>query len=402
MRRISALILALAFVLALAGCGASAPSSPSNPSQSDGTPAPEKLSPIKLGATLSQTGVNAHGGTEALQAMQLLIDEVNANGGVKGRQIQLLVENTNSEPEQAVNGALKLTNEDKVLALLGPDNGSTATAIKEQVAEVDEIVQISVTGSSPKLTADNPRWYFRGATPSTYQTAGLVEYLTEELGFSRIAVLCDDSLTDQADSLQADLKKHDIEPVAVQTHKIGNTNFNGQLLTVKNANPDCIFFIGYPTECASAIKQARDLGIEAQFAGSIGIVYNELCELGGDLTEGVLGTIGFTANNPDEAVQAFVNAYVERYGTIPEHAAGQAYDQLTLVLKAIEESDLSFDVKDIASDRTMIRDWLEQKANGFKGLSGVIKYTEEDHTAYESVNLMIVKDGKWTVLRASN
>lgn len=391
MRRTFALILALAMSLTMAGCS----SGSGSPSDSGSLP------PIKLGAILSQTGTNAHGGTQALQAMQLLIDDVNAKGGIKGRQIELLVENTNSEPEQAVNGALKLTNENNVLALIGPDNGSTATAIKEQVAEVDEIVQISVTGSSPKLTADGPRWFFRGATPSTYQTTDLTDYLVNELGYSKIAILCDDSLTDQADSLVANLAGFNLEPVATQTHKIGNTNFNGQLLAVKEANPDCIFFIGYPTECASAIKQARDLGIEAQFAGSIGIVYNELCDLGGELTEGVLGTIGFTASNPDEAVQSFVTAYEEKYDEVPEHAAGQAYDQLTLVLKAIEESELSFDEKDLASDRTMIRDWLEQKANGFQGLSGVIKYSQEDHTAYESVNLMIVKDGKWTVLRES-
>lgn len=393
MRRTFALILALAMSLTMAGC--SSGSGSGSPSDSGSLP------PIKLGAILSQTGTNAHGGTQALQAMQLLIDDVNAKGGIKGRQIELLVENTNSEPEQAVNGALKLTNENNVLALIGPDNGSTATAIKEQVAEVDEIVQISVTGSSPKLTADGPRWFFRGATPSTYQTTDLTDYLVNELGYSKIAILCDDSLTDQADSLVANLASFNLEPVATQTHKIGNTNFNGQLLAVKEANPDCIFFIGYPTECASAIKQARDLGIEAQFAGSIGIVYNELCDLGGELTEGVLGTIGFTASNPDEAVQSFVTAYEEKYDEVPEHAAGQAYDQLTLVLKAIEESELSFDEKDLASDRTMIRDWLEQKANGFQGLSGVIKYSQEDHTAYESVNLMIVKDGKWTVLRES-
>lgn len=396
MRRTFALILALVMLFALAGCSGSGTGTSASPSST------EPLVPIKLGAVLSQTGTNAHGGTQALNAMQLLIDDVNAKGGIKGHQVELLVENSNSEPEQAVNGALKLTNEDKVLAILGPDNGSTATAIKEQVAEVDEIVQISVTGSSPKLTSDNPRWFFRGATPSTYQTTDLAQYIVEDLGYTKIAILCDDSLTDQADSLIANLTQYDLEPVAMQTHKIGNTNFNGQLLAVKDADPECIFFIGYPTECASAIKQAHDLNINAQFAGSIGIVYNELCELGGDLTEGVLGTIGFTASNPDEKVQAFVTAYEERYDEVPEHAAGQAYDQLTLVLKAIEESDLSFDQKDLAADRTMIRDWLEQKANGFQGLSGVIKYTQEDHTAYESVNLMVVEDGKWTVLRASH
>lgn len=391
MKRITALLLSLVFAFALCSCNNTA----SNGSD-DGT-----LSPIKLGAVLSQTGTNAHGGTQGLRAMQLLIDEVNANGGIKGRQIELLVENSNSEPEQAVNGALKLSNEDNVLAILGPDNGSTATAIKEQVAEVDEIVQISITGSSPSLTADNPRWYFRGATPSTYQTADITEYLVEEVGYTRFAILCDDSLTDQADSFVADLEKYGLEPVGMQTHKIGNTNFNGQLLAVKDLDPECIFFIGYPTECASALRQARDMGITAQFAGSSGMVYQEFCELAGDLAEGVIASIGFTVSNPDEAVQKFAAAYEEAYDEIPEHAAGQAYDQLSLVLEAIRQCDLSFDPSDLASDRTMIRDWLETEAYGYQGLSGVITYTQDDHTAYKSVNLMIVQDGAWAILRAA-
>lgn len=393
MKRIAVFFLTALLLFSMTACGNSGPSSANTSS--------EDLAPIKLGAILSQTGTNAHGGKQGLQAMQLLIKQVNEAGGVKGRKIELLAENTNSEPEQAVNGALKLTNEEQVLALLGPDNGSTATAVKEQVAEVDEIIQISFTGSSPKLTEDHPRWYFRGATPSNYQTADIAEYLVQEQHYSKIAVLCDDSLTDQADSLAENLKDFNLEPVDLETHKTGNTNFNGQLLAVKGHDPDCIFFIGYPTECASAIKQAHDMGITAQFAGSIGIVYQELCDLAGSLADGVVATIGFTPSNPDEKVQQFVKDYESAYSEEPEHAAGQAYDQLSLVLEAIRQCDLSFDPDDIASDRTLIRDWLESKANGYKGLSGVISYTKDDHSAYKSVNLMKVGRGKWTVLRAA-
>ena len=357
---------------------------------------------IKIGAALSQTGNNVHGGTQALNAMKLLIDEVNAKGGIKGHKIELFVENTNSEAEQAVNGALKLANENNVLAILGPDNGTTATAIKTQVAEVYEVPQISVVGSSPKLTADKPKYFFRGATPSTYQSVELAAYLVKTLGKTRIAILCDDSLKDQATSFINDLETNGITYVSMQTHATGNTNFNGQLLATKNANPDAIMFIGYPTECASALKQASDMGLDVQWAGSIGTVYKELIDLAGSLTEGFLGTIGFTATNPDPEVQAFTGKYTSLYGEIPEHTAGQAYDQLSLVLKAIEECEIGFTASSLAKDRNLIRDWLENKSNGFKGLSGVIKYSPDEHTAYTSVNLMVVENGAWKVLQASH
>lgn len=356
-------------------------------------------STIKIGAPLSLTGTLAHGGIEASNALKMLVDEVNAAGGIKGRKVELIVGNTNTEPERASSVATKLANEDKVLAIIGPDNTGTALAVKLQVAEPDEVVAISVTGSSPKLTDDNPRWFFRGATPAAYQMRSLSDYLIQKRGYKKIAILCDAMLTDQADALKNDLARFNLEPVAMETHKSGATNFNGQLLSIRPLEPDVIFFIGFVTECVSAIKQARDMGINAQFAGSIGIVYDELCTVGGSAVEGVLGTIGFTASNLDPKVQEFCEKFIKLYKETPAHAAGQAYDQLTLVLQAIRESDLTFKPADLREDRRKIRDWLETKANGFQGLTGRINYTRDDHTAYKEVNIMIVQDGKWKVLK---
>jgi branched-chain amino acid transport system substrate-binding protein len=363
-----------------------------------GVAAAANPAPIKIGAVMSQTGNQAHSGVQALRAFTLLTDEVNAAGGIKGRQVEIIVGNTNSEPERTAAAAMKVTMEDKVLAIVGPDNASLATAAKEQVAEPEEIVIMSVTGSSPRLTADKPRWYFRGATPANYQTTALTEYLVTKRGLKTFAILCDAALLDQSDALVADLKKYDITPVAVESHKTGTTNFNGQLLSVRPHNPDVIFFIGYVTECISVIKQARDMGINAQIAGSTGIMYEELCTMGGPVTEGVLGTIGFTCNNPDPAVQTFCDTFKDKYGELPDHAAGQGYDQLALIFEAMRQKDLTFAPGDLAADRAKIRDWLENDAIGRQGLSGIIQYTPDDHTAYKAINVMVVKDGRWTVM----
>lgn len=391
MKKALAFVLVLTMVLSLAAC-----------SQGSKDPASGELAPIKIGAVLSQTGTVAHAGINAQRACEILLEDVNAAGGIKGRKVELIIENSNTEPERAVSGALKLSNENKVLAIIGPDNTSTATAVKEQVAEVDEIVAISVTGSSPKLTEGNPRWFFRGATPANYQMSALTKYMVEDLKFTKFAVLADATLTDQADALVADLDKYGLKPLALETHKSGDTNFNGQLIKIKPLEPEAVVFIGYVTEAASAIKQARDMGIEAQFAGSIGIVYQELCDIGGDIVEGTLGTIGFTTANTDPKVQEFSKKFEEKYGEEPDHAAGQAFDQLSLVLDAIRNEDLSFDPKDLASDRTLIRDYLENKTHGYNGLSAMINYTPEDHTAYKMVNVMQIQNGKWTILIPSN
>lgn len=394
MKKVLIVLLSVVLVFTMVACSPSA-----TPTQ--GADTPQKLDPIKIGAALSQTGTLAHGGVNAQRAIEMLFEEVNSNGGVKGRQLEILIENTNTEPERAVSGALKLSNENKVLAILGPDNTSTATAVKEQVAEIDEVVAISVTGSSPKLTKDGPKWYFRGATPATYQTSSLVEYMVKELGFTKFAVMADSSLMDQCDSFVADLEKFNLKPVAIENHKSGQTNFNGPLLSIKQQSPEAIFFIGYVTEGVSCVKQARDMGVNAQFAGSIGIVYEEFAKIGEAAVEGVIGTIGFTTYNEDPKVQDFVKKFTEKYGEKPDHTAAQAYDQASLIIEAIKNKDLSFDPKDLASDRKLIRDYLENDAAGYQGLAGVICYTPEDHTAYKKVNVMVVKNGSWSVLKAA-
>jgi branched-chain amino acid transport system substrate-binding protein len=355
--------------------------------------------PIKIGALLSQTGTVAHAGQDAQKALQLAVDQINAKGGIKGRKVELLVENTNTEPEKAVSRGLKLTEGEKVLAIIGPDNSTTAFAAREQVAEPNKIVTISCTGSSPKLTAGNPRWFFRGATPAQYQTESLAAYLVKQKGLKRIAILTDSGIMDQSDSFKDSLKGLGLEPVTIESFKTGQTNFNGPLLKIKPTNPEAIFFIGYVTEGVSAIKQARDLGIQAQFAGSIGIVYDEFIKIGGKTVEGVLASIGFTVANDAKQVQDFVAAFKKKYpGSEPSHSAGQSYDQINLIFNAIQNSNLTFDDKKIEQDRQMIRDYLEQRVKNYAGVTAPITYSEKDHTAYKSVNVMQIINGKWKVI----
>lgn len=355
---------------------------------------------INVGAILSLTGVLAHGGVDARNALQLAVEEVNANGGIKGRQVKLLVENTNTDPERTVSGALKLANENKVLAIVGPDNSPTAFAARSQVAEPEHIVIMSVTGSSPKLTEGNPRWFFRGATPAEFQTKSLVQYLVKEKGLKRFAILSDSGITDQIESFTKDLKVMGLEPVATEMFKSGQTNFNGPLLNIKSKNPEAIFFIGYITEGASALTQARNLGVDARFLGSIGIIYDEFIKVAGKSSEGVIASIGFTASNEEADVQKFVTAYKAKYNQDPSHAAAQAYDQINLIFQAIQNQNLTFDSAKVEQDRVMIRDYLEQVKN-YKGITSMISYSPIDHSAYKDVNILEVVNGKWKVIKHS-
>lgn len=361
----------------------------------------EKEQGISIGAILSLTGAMAHGGLDARKGLEMAVEQINAKGGIKGRPVKLIIENINTDPERTVSGALKLLNEDKVFAILGPDDSTLAFAAREQVAEPNHIVIISVTGSSPKLTQGNPKWFFRGATPAQYQTKSLTKYLAQDKGYKRFAILSDSGIKDQIDAFSKGLTEYGLEPVAVETFKTGETNFNGPLLNIKNKNPDVIMFIGYTTEGAGAITQARNLGIKAQFAGSVGIIYDDFIKTAGGLSEGVLASIGFSAYNDAPQVQEFVAAFGKKFnGEAPNHAAAQAYDQINLVFRAMEERDLSFNPRKIEQDRQAIRDYLEQ-VNSYKGVTANITYTPEDHTAYRDVNIVQVVGGHWKVIRHS-
>ncbi len=375
-------VVVLALVVLASGCGQKKSGAAGN-------------SPVKVGVIYSVSGASTSVGVEEKRSADLAAAEINAAGGIGGHPVSLLYENDDSNSEKAVAAAKKLAYNDQVDVIIGPITSSGIAAVKG-VTESAKVPELSITGSSPNLTANNPQWYFRNALSSAFQTKKMVKYCMDNLGYKKFAILYDAArATDQYQGFAKDLADAGIKPVAVEKFQTGDTSFNAQLLKIKAAQPDAMLVLGMITESASAAKQARDLGIQSRILGAVALAYDDYIKLAGNASDGTIACTTFLSSNPNPKTQEFVKKYQEKYNELPDHSAAQTYDAMNLIAQAAANGKLSF--ADTAADRQKIRDELI-KVNSYQGVASPITYGPNVRDAYTNPMLVEVKNGKWEII----
>ncbi|HWQ40774.1 MAG TPA: ABC transporter substrate-binding protein [Desulfosporosinus sp.] len=381
--RILSVALILLLTVFFTGCGQTQTASTAN-------------APFKLGVIYSTSGASASVGTQEKRSVDLFVEETNAQGGINGHPIEVIFENDDTNSEKAVAAAKKLAYNDQVDAIIGPITSSAIEAVKSVTKEA-KVPHLSITGSSPKLTLDNPEWYFRNAISSQFQTKNLVKYSVETLGLKNFAILYDGArTTDQYEGFVKDLNTYNLKPVAAEKFQTGETSFNAQLLNLKKANPDAILVLGMINEGAAAAKQIRDLGIQAKILGVVAFAYSDFIKLGGSATEGTLAVTTFLSTSTQPKTVEFVKKFKEKFGEDPDHGAAHTYDALNLIANSASSGQLSY--KDLAADRQKIKDELNKVSN-YQGVTSPISYSANDHDGYEDLYLVEVKNGKWEVIK---
>ena len=361
----------------------------------------EDKAPVKIGIVYSSSGSQAHSGLQEANVIKMLVDEVNAAGGVNGHPVRAILENDDTQTEKSVNAAKKLVFSNKVHVLMGANTSSAIKAIQQQVTEAQKVPYISMVGSDPALTKLGQQWYFRNSLSADYQTGSIIDYAMNVQKLKTFAMIFDAaSASDQAKAFEEGLKKAGITLVAKGQFKTGDTSFNSQLLKIKQANPDALVTIGVAPEAAGIAKQVRDLGMNVRIIGLVAIVYDEYIALGGSATEGTIAASAFRVDNPDPNVQAFVKKYKSKFNESPDHAAAQTYDALQVLFKALRDAKLGLTDDALAADRTQIRDALT-RINDYNGVVGHLSYGPKDRDAYHKTLVVEVKGGKWTVVKSA-
>jgi branched-chain amino acid transport system substrate-binding protein len=361
----------------------------------------EDKAPVKIGIVYSSSGSQAHTGLQEANVIKMLVDEVNAAGGVNGHPVRAILENDDTQTEKSVNAAKKLVFSNKVHVLMGANTSSAIKAIQQQVTEAQKVPYISMVGSDPALTKLGQQWYFRNSLSADYQTGSIIDYAMNVQKLKTFAMIFDAaSASDQAKAFEEGLKKAGITLVAKGQFKTGDTSFNAQLLKIKQANPDALVTIGVAPEAAGIAKQVRDLGMNVRIIGLVAIVYDEYIALGGSAVEGTIAASAFRTDNPDPNVQAFVKKYKSKFNESPDHAAAQTYDALQVLFKALRDAKPGLTDDALAEDRKQIRDALT-RINDYNGVVGHLSYGPKDRDAYHKTLVVEVKGGKWTVVKSA-
>jgi branched-chain amino acid transport system substrate-binding protein len=375
------ILAALAVSLLLTGCNKS--SSPSAGSNSAG-------SVIKVGEFASLTGKEAAFGQSSHMGTALAVDDLNAAGGVLGRQIQLITEDDQSQAGQPSTDVRKLASDDGVVAVLG-EVASSRSLEAAPVCQQNQIPMISPSSTNPKVTQVGD-YIFRVCFIDPFQGTVMANFGTKTLKLKTAAVLTDVT-SDYSEGLAKFFKDsftaNGGKIVAEQNYSGGDKDFNAQLTAIKAANPDGIFVPGYYTEVGLIVLQARQLGITVPLFGGDGWDGKPILSIGGQALEGTYFSDHFTPDDTNAVVQDFVKRFQAKFNSTPDAMAALGYDSAMILADAIKRAGVT--------DGPKVRDALAATKD-FHGVTGNITI-DADRNASKPAVILEIKNGQYNYVQ---
>lgn len=384
MKRVTKLLSVLAvgamFMSALTGCGGGSKGA-------DGDT-------IKVGGLLEMTGGSASFGISGKNGIDLALKKINEKGVLGGKKLSLVVADTKSEASEATNGMQKLISQDKVVAVIGP-NQSSAVIASGAINNGAKVVDITPMGTNPDVTVDPKTkqvkpYSFRTCFIDPFQGTVMASFASNELKVKKAAIYIDNT-SDYAKGLAQFFKENFIknggQVVIEEAYLQKDTDFKSTLTKIKAAQPDFIYIPGYYQEVGLIVKQAREMGITVPMAGGDGWDSAKLPEIAGKAAlENTFFSSLYSPDDTSDLNKEFVAEYKKAYNTNPDVFAALAYDSALLVAKAIEDAG--------SADPAKIGEAMA-KIKGFKGVSGEVTFNEQ-HNPIKSAVIIEHKDGKQT------
>jgi len=375
-------------LLLVSGCGKKAPE-PVVPAAPP-TPAEDPLA-VRIGFFASMTGDQASFGTDALAGAQLAVEQVNAAGGLAGHPVKLIVEDTLSQRDGATSAARTLINDDKAVVLIGEiatDRSLAAAPIAQQAG----IPMITPGSTNEQVTAVGDG-IFRVCYTDAFQ-AGVMAAFARSINVTRAAILSDPSNSYSAGLAAAfsrDFTAGGGAVVAQSDYHSGEKDFTRQIEALKAQSPEIIFLPSYYREAALIIRQAREMGVDAPFLGTDAWDSQEFLNVGGEAVNNSYFSSHFSPENKAPGVEAFVNAFTQRFGKPPPPLAALGHDAVKLAANAIRRAG--------GSDPATLKAALAA-TSGFQGVTGTITFNSERNPTKPAIVLR-VQDGKFTFLESS-
>lgn len=288
------------------------------------------------------TGSAATYGTSVKNAAQLAIDEINANGGVNGMMLKLNFQDDANNPEKAVN-AYNTLMDAGMKVLLGTVTSMPCIAVVEE-SHKDGILHITPSGSAIDcIKYDNA---FRICFNDPDQGTASATYIAENLTAKKIGVIYDRSNVYSSgiyEKFKAAAEEKGLEIVSEQAFTDqSNTDFSVQLQNIRESGAELIFIPVYYQEAAYILTQAHQAGMSIPFFGCDGLD-GIIPQLGDNahIAEGTMLLTPFAADAQDDMTQKFVKAYKEKYGSIPDQFAADAYDGIYTIAEAIKKAGVT-------------------------------------------------------------
>ena len=358
---------------------------------------------IKVGAFFDLSGRASFIGTPSKLVAEMLVDKINAQGGVAGKKIELIIADTEGDPAKAANIATRFIHKDKVVAIIGPTLTDTGMSVKRIVHEGQRPIVMTVGGDpvimGGKLGAFD--WVFKSPQRSETAVKRLFTYLQEK-NLTKIALLsADDGFGKDGLRLMEQLaSEFGIELLSKESFGARDTDMTAQLTKAKNVSPQALVI--WTTGPAGAIvaKNVAQLGIDLPLFQCHGLPDPKYVELAQEAAEGhrmpatkLLIADQLPDSDPQKTViQEFIKLYTDkgydRQFPINTHS-GYAWDALMLIVGGIEAA---------GTEAEALRAAIEQTKE-YIGVSGIYSLSPQDHNGLDidSMVMVQVKDGKFVL-----
>lgn len=353
---------------------------------------------IKIGALFSITGPPSFLGEPERNSAQMVVDEINKAGGVKGRKIELVVYDTQGDATKAVQAATRLIKEDNVVAIIGPSTtGDTMAVIP--IVEKAQIPMISCAAGI-KITEPVKKWVFKTAQNDSLAVARIFEHLKKRK-INKVAILTvsDSFGASGREQLKNQAANFGIQVVSDDTYGPKDTDMTSQLTKIRSSQAQVLICWGTNPGPAVIARNARQLGLKLPLYMSHGVSSKKFIDLAGDAAEGIIIPSGRVlvadllpkTDKQKKSLLSYVKDYQMHFKTEGDHFGGHAWDAIMLLKGAIEKG---------ADTPAAIRDQLE-KTRHFAGIGGIFNYSPEDHSGLtrDAFVLVEIRQKDWVLLK---
>lgn len=354
---------------------------------------------IKIGGLLETSGPVASLGQPGLEGAQLAVDQVNAEGGIDGKMVELVNVNTESDNTKAVTAVKRLLGQ-KVLALVGPMNSGSSFAILDTVQR-SKTPMISNGGSRKiVLPPEEKPWVYLAPLTDVLVQSVMMEDMKAK-GITKIALLNSDSPfgTSGREQLEAHAADYGLEIVDAQAFGNADQDMTPQITKIRGSEAEAVVLWSTGPGQAIAVKNYRQLGVDKPLYLSHAANDFNFLRLAGDAADGIFipssklyVTEDLAEDDPQKAViETFVKDYEEKYGHPPATFAGNGYDSAMMLMGAIREA---------GADKDKLRDAIEGLTDHV-GVTAVYTYGPDDHfgAKADSVVMLSVDGGKFILAK---
>jgi len=353
---------------------------------------------IKVGAILAVTGPASFLGAPEAKTLEMMVEDINKKGGIRGSKIELIIKDSGASPEKALSFAKQLIEEDKVLAIIGPSTSGETMKIKS-VAEEAKAILISCAAAEVIV---NPvaKYVFKTPQMDKHAVMKIFEQM-KAMKLSKAGVLSSNTGFGKAGKEQIEklAPEYGIQIVANEVYDKAATDLTAEVTKVKASGAEAIINWSIEPAQSIVIKNARQIGFKGQIFQSHGFGNIEYVKAAGEAAEGVIFPAGkllvadtLPNNDPQKAVLIkYKKDYESKFKEEASTFGGHAYDAMLILTKAMEKAN--------STDKEAVRNAIEG-LKGVVGTAGVFNFSAQDHNGLDinAFEMLIVKKGKFAVL----